>query len=117
MKEKRVYISGAITGVERDEVKRRFSRAESFLSSIPNVIAVNPLNNGLPDDASWAEHMLRDLDMLSGCDAVYVLFGSRNSSGVSVELAFSRGLGLPEFYEIYHDAGNLSAFVKYGSFS
>lgn len=97
---KRVYISGTITGRDPDEVKEDFNTMEELVNEEAGdlVVAVNPLRNGLPESASWAEHMMRDLEILSECDAILYMHGWEDSKGVAVEKAFAKGIGLREFY-------------------
>ena len=83
---KRIYISGAISGRPLDEAKRRFEEAEAYLKSeYPQAEVVSPMKNGLPASASWEEHMLVDLKMLSSCDAIYMLIGWLSSYGATIE--------------------------------
>lgn len=82
----RIYISGPITGFPIEEVARRFSRIEKALS-LAGFDPINPLNNGLPTDASYNEHMLRDLDLLAECKSIYMLKGWENSKGARIEFA------------------------------
>ena len=62
----KIYISGPITGLPPQEVNNIFGRIATNLNSL-GWETVNPLNNGLPADASYNEHMLRDLDLLADC--------------------------------------------------
>lgn len=81
----KVYISGAITGVPAAEADARFRRAERYLRR-RGMRPVCPLDNGLDPSAAWECHMRRDLEMLDGCDAIYMLDGWRSSRGAQIEL-------------------------------
>lgn len=85
----KIYISGQISGLPIDEVKARFSEAERFLEEELDYVVVNPFDNGLPDDAPWIQHMLRDLEMLYECDAIYMLNGWQESRGACIEYRFA----------------------------
>lgn len=82
---RRVYISGAITGLPAEEAAERFRRAERRLRRA-GMVPVCPLDNGLDASAGWAQHMRRDLEMLAGCDAVYMLDNWSTSRGAQIEL-------------------------------
>lgn len=56
MKKKKIYISGPISGLPFDKVEEAFNGAEFRLLE-QGYQPVNPLDNGLPRDASWKEHM------------------------------------------------------------
>lgn len=81
----RIYISGPITGWPIDMCRARFEAAE-FTLRLQGFEPVNPMKNGLPDDAPYDEHMKRDLEMLAECDAIYLLNGWERSKGCRIEL-------------------------------
>ena len=54
----RAYLSGPISGYDMNERRKAFSEAEELIHE-PGVEVVSPLNNGLPDDAEWSDHMFR----------------------------------------------------------
>lgn len=85
----KVYISGPITGLPLETVYNNFTNAEVQLLE-QGYEVVNPLNNGLPTNATWNEHMRADLKLLLDCDAIYMLDGWTNSKGAEIEfnLAF-----------------------------
>lgn len=84
MSKQKVYISGAITGHHMEDVEARFERAKKMLEKV-NCEPVSPLENGLPPNATWEAHMARDLEMLSECDAVFMLDGWEHSRGCQIE--------------------------------
>ena len=59
--------------------------------------AVNPLENGLPEDASWLDHMRADLRLLLDCDGILLCEGWEESRGCRVEHGLAAGLGLQVF--------------------
>ncbi|WP_255493271.1 DUF4406 domain-containing protein [Dysgonomonas sp. HDW5B] len=63
----KVYISG----LPYNEVERKFNKAEEKLQLL-GYQTVNPLNNGVPKDSTWNEHMRADLKLLLDCDAIYL---------------------------------------------
>lgn len=84
----KVYISGRITGISYDTVKRRFGLAEEFLTSL-SLEPVNPLKNGLSRSDAWIDHMCRDIKMLHECGAIYMLDGWMDSVGATIEYDFA----------------------------
>lgn len=84
MSKQKVYISGAITGHHMEDVEARFEWAKKMLEKV-NCEPVSPLENGLPPNATWEAHMARDLELLSECDAVFMLDGWEQSRSCQIE--------------------------------
>ena len=99
----KVYISGPITGFLKDEVITAFSSAETKLKE-KGCIPVNPLNNGLPWNSSWEDHMKRDIQLLLDCDAIYLLDNYKQSKGALLELHIAEELGLTIMSENIFDS-------------
>lgn len=85
----KVYISGPITGLPLETVYNNFTNAEVRLLE-QGYEVVNPLNNGLPTNATWNEHMRADLKLLLDCDSIYMLNGWTNSKGAMIEYDLAR---------------------------
>ena len=94
----KVYISGQITGLNIDEVKERFERAEVRLKD-KGLIPINPLKNGLPLDSPWKDHMVRDIEILMDCQAILMLDNWPKSTGARIEKNIAEELGLIVFNE------------------
>ena len=62
---------------------------------------MNPIYNGLPSDATWAEHIRADLATLKACDGVCMLCGWERSRGAQIErrAALKRGMPIYTFSE------------------
>lgn len=84
----KVYISGKISGLDFEEVKAKFSEAEEFLNVL-GMEAVNPLNNGLPNESPWIKHLCRDIELLHDCDSIYMMMGWQGSTGACIEYDFA----------------------------
>lgn len=80
----KVYISGPITGIDPELCHTRFAAAKKELHQ-RGMEPVSPLENGLPDDAPYDEHMKRDLEMLADCGIIYMLNGWERSKGCRIE--------------------------------
>lgn len=94
----KIYISGKITGLSPDTCERLFSEAENRLKGF-GFEPVNPLKNGLPDNSSWEQHMGRDIELLLGCNAIYLLDNWTTSRGARIELAVAMQFDLVVFNE------------------
>ena len=91
----KLYISGPISNSNHEIFKANiaaFNKAEIHLDAAGHSV-VNPVKNGLPDDAQWIEHMRADIKMLMDCDGVAYLAGWKNSRGAKIEVELARSLG------------------------
>ena len=95
-----IYISGRITGLPYPIAVKRFAVAARRLSELGHH-PVNPIDNGLHRDATWAEHMRADLAALRRCDGVCMLRGWERSRGAQIErrAALKRGMPIYTFSE------------------
>ena len=89
---KRVYISGPITGVEN--YREKFKAAADRLTAAGHVV-INPaeLADVLPV-ASWGEYMRIDFDLIELAWALVLLPGWETSRGCRAEVDLAEGLGL-----------------------
>jgi len=94
----KVYISGKITGLLREELVEKFRAKEKELAA-EGFEVVNPLNNGLPFDAEWKQHMREDLKALLNCDILYLMSDWRHSPGANLEHTIADNTGIPIVYE------------------
>lgn len=121
MKPLRWYLSGPISGYDMAERRKAFAEVEDFLSEDGDEV-VNPLNNGLPEDAEWSDHILRDLELLLDCNCVCLMPGWKNSRGCLAEVKFARKMGIPVFglsenvaseYELYCKENPVTSWKDY----
>ena len=87
MKKQKVYISGAISGRDREDYLKQFDDAEKHLRQLGYDVC-NP-TKALPCRFLWIYKLLGykltliyDLWLLSRCNRIYMLSGSENSKGV-----------------------------------
>lgn len=92
-KKMKVYISGPITGLPYEEAEKSFNEAEIRLQEQGYEVG-NPLNNGLPRESTWNEHMRADIKLLLDCDAIYMLDGWEFSRGAQIEFRIAYNLGI-----------------------
>lgn len=83
----KVYISGPMSGLDPNEVQRRFNSAELRLQA-KGYDPVNPAHISVyPFD--YDEFMEIDLKILSYCDGIYMLKGWKDSFGAQMELQYA----------------------------
>ena len=87
---KKVYISGQMTGIPREEYLARFGKAEELLKQ-EGFAVVNPARL-LPSRWPWLYRLigyrftlLYDLWHLSRCDLIYKIPGWKESHGANIE--------------------------------
>ena len=97
---KRIYLSLPISGYDIAERKETARKKALELGKEWEVL--NPMDNGLPDDASTNAHMKRDLEMLLGCDAIYLMSRFTHSAGCMTEFHVATAIGLKVFFEECH---------------
>ena len=97
----RVYISGPISGHDRDDTLKRFARAEMYVRIIADdssVEIVNPLKVGrvLEQNANLKheEYMKISFALMDLCDAVYFLEGWEHSNGCSEEWIYAQNTNM-----------------------
>ena len=90
-KTKRVYISGGMTGIPREQYIELFRRAEESLRDQGYRNIVNPINvwscrwPWLYRIVGYRLTLLYDLWLLMRCDLFYKLPGWRDSKGANIE--------------------------------
>ena len=85
----KVYISLPITGHDIEEVEASCIFAKAVLKKKGHT-PVSPLDVSDNPDASYAEHMGRDISALLDCDAVVFLDGWEESKGCALEHAAAK---------------------------
>lgn len=95
---KKAYISGQISGLPYDEVVAKFKEAEERLQA-QGYETVNPMKNGLPDNAPWELHMALDIVQLLGCETIYLLPDWQQSKGATLEKTIAELTGKTMIYE------------------
>ncbi|KAA6300974.1 MAG: hypothetical protein EZS26_002866 [Candidatus Ordinivivax streblomastigis] len=79
-----IYISGKTTGLPPKDMKEKFQSAQDLLQEI-GFDVVNPLNNGLSLNDDWKKHLVRNIENLLPCDAIYLLDNWMDSVGASIQ--------------------------------
>lgn len=81
---KRVYISGDTTNDNREALRSKFDEAEKSLKDL-GLFPINPLKNGLPNTATWEDHMVKNIELLLTCSAILLLPEWSTSPGSRIE--------------------------------
>ena len=90
-KDKRIYISGPMSGVPRQQYLEMFRRAEQSLRSQGYTKVVNPIRvwacrwPWLYKIVGYRLTLLYDLWLLTRCDLIYKIPGWRDSRGANIE--------------------------------
>lgn len=95
----KIYISGKITGLTKEEYESNFAKAEELIRRIGHEV-VNPVT--LKRDkapVTWHDYMRDDVKALMDCDAIYMLNGWTDSRGAILERDIAFGLEMPMYYE------------------
>lgn len=98
----RIYLSGKITGREKDDYTRQFARAEQFYKS-GGFDVVNPVKIGeeilkANPKATYSDIMAADLKALADCTHIALLEGWEDSQGAKTERVEALKLGLEIMY-------------------
>ena len=94
----RVYLSGKITGLTKEEYTRNFKRAAQHYESAGFEV-VNPCDLSeevlqANPDAGYEDFMARDLEALASCTHIALIAGWEDSPGAQREKAEAERLGL-----------------------
>ena len=94
----RIYLSGKITGRDKEDYTKQFARAESFYKT-GGFDVVNPVKIGeevlkINPKAEWQDFMIRDLEALRTCTHIALLEGWEESNGAKREKAEAEKMGL-----------------------
>lgn len=91
----RIYLSGPITNMGTIYVTKSFNYWRDIVQyKYPDAEILSPLENGLPINASRAEHMIADIQMIMKCDHIFFLPGFDLSKGCICELICASEFGL-----------------------
>ena len=95
----KVYISGPISGQDRNEATSRFTKAKAMLRKA-GVTPISPMDIG-GWGLSWSTYMKIAFDVLSSgeVDAVFMLKGWKESHGARLERYLAQLHGIHVTYE------------------
>jgi len=91
----KVYISGAIKGI--DDHRKIFLRTEEHLTD-QGFEVVNPVTIPHDHEDTYQAYMKEDLKALLECDAIYMIWGWKESRGAMFEHETAGMCGLKRLY-------------------
>lgn len=91
-KKNKCYISGPISGMNLDERRKVFKSAQVMLETAGYEV-VNPMENGLPCDATTLQHMRKDIQLLTECDTIFMMDKWNHSQGCYTEFMVATAIG------------------------
>ena len=89
----KLYLSGPISGLNIAAAREAFAIAQEQMEQ-QGWEVVNPMDNRVPVEAPWEEHLAADIIALLGCKAVAMLPGWESSLGARLENAVARRIGM-----------------------
>ncbi|WP_278833509.1 DUF4406 domain-containing protein [Porphyromonas cangingivalis] len=92
-----IYISGGISGRNKEEVERQFCAAENQLREML-FNPINPLRLTNTVGLSWEDYMRIDIKALMDCEAICMLNGWEESKGARLEFHIAQSLGMHVFF-------------------
>ena len=101
----KIYLSAPVSRELPERVQKKFNDARRRLGRL-GVEVVCPYD-AADTRRPWADYMMRDLDLLSTCDALLLLDGWEHSRGCRVELAMARSWGLLVLTEVPESRGDV----------
>lgn len=97
-KKNKCYLSGPISGKDMDERKKGFKAAQVMLEAAGYEV-VNPMENGLPLNATTAQHMKRDIQLLTECECIFMMDKWNHSQGCYTEFMVATAIGCEVIFE------------------
>lgn len=98
----RVYISGPISNEDYEAQKVKFKNVQRVFEA-SGFEVFNPMENGLPVEATTAEHMRRDLATLTReenpFDTIYMMERWTHSKVCKVEFDVATAMGMEVIFE------------------
>lgn len=95
----KIYISGKVSGLTETEYKSRFKIAAEALTQSGWDHVVNPCEIEHCEGATWEKYMLKDIEELFKCNAIYMLNNWRESKGARIEHSVAVETGKKIFYQ------------------
>lgn len=99
----KVFISGKMTGLTKEEFKAKFNAAEEKVRAM----GYEPFNPSTPEwndtmheaGLSYGDMLILDFKKIQECDALFMLDNWQDSKGATAERAFAAAIGLKIMYE------------------
>jgi len=110
---KLLYVAGPYSiGDPQENIRRAEMVSVNLLRSGFHVITPHKNTAGYEKyedgNLTYETWIKLDLDLLSRCDAIYVMVNSEISHGVKKEIEFARAMGMPVIYEADYPSGEFT---------
>lgn len=100
IKKEKIYISGKITGLDLNNVEKKFQESEDFLKSLKYENVINPHKlHPYIEGKKWEEYLIDDIKLLFECDIIYLQNDWGLSKGARLEYTIAKELGLKIMFE------------------
>ncbi len=123
MKKKKVYLSGPITGLDREDYMERFAIAERELRKLGYKV-VNPtkfLICRCPWIYMFVGYRLTlayDIWRLMHCDKIFTLYGWNLSKGACIEFETASQMGIPDITDSFRSiTDKIVQYIVYYEYS
>lgn len=95
-----VYISGKISGREKEEYMKQFADAEKKLTE-KGYTVINParVNAEMPESTSYNGYMSMSKTMLEQADCIFLMDGWQLSNGATLEMQWALNKGMMFMFE------------------
>jgi hypothetical protein len=97
----KIYISGKISGLDKELAFSSFEKAENILSEMfPDAELINPMKKvSENENKTWKDYMIEDIALLFDCSHILMLDNWGDSRGAKLELVIAQELGLQVLYQ------------------
>lgn len=115
---KLLYVAGAYSGNITENIKKAEEVSISLISNGFHVVTPHKNTSGYEkyenEKLTYKTWIDMDLDILSRCDAIYIMQNSHNSNGVKKEIEHAKKLNMPIIYQKDYpcDSFTLSEYYK-----
>lgn len=105
MNNRKIYLSGKITGLSFTEAYEAFGEAKEKLKK-EGWQPVSPIEIGIDapagasDDEVYKAHLKADIVELTKCEAIYMMASWQSSEGATLEHDIAKSIGLQIIYEV-----------------
>ncbi len=97
MKNKDIYLSGKISGLDFDEAFKLFEEAEQEVRLL-GLNPINPMKLNHNHGKTWIDYMEVDLRALKHCVGIYMLDNYQDSDGARIEYIQENNRRYPYLY-------------------
>lgn len=100
---KLLYVAGAYSGNTTENIKKAEEVSINLIRNGFHVVTPHKNTSGYEkyedETITYKTWINMDLDILSRCDAIYVMQNSHNSNGTKKEIEHAKKLNMPIIYE------------------